>query len=552
MPLLPSLTLRVMTGLLHLPGGKANDYAYAIAIDASHSAYVAGYTWSTNFPTVNPFQESSAGGFDAFVAKLNPAGNALVYSTYLGGDADDYASAIAIDTSGNAYVGGETLSTNFPTTLNPFQGSNAGDHDAFVVKVSSYVGTLYRLTVQNQGSGLGTVTGTGINCGVDCTENYPQGTMVTLTAQPNAGSAFAGWTDCDLAVNNTCSVVLNGDRMVTAEFYSEHGLVVSVEGTGDGRVTSIPPGIDCGVDCTENYPQGTMVTLTAQPNAGSAFAGWTDCDLVNGNACTVMMATNKSVNAALTLNQYTLTATKTGSGSGNLIASGLSCIGDTCTGTYDYNTTVNIEAVATTGSFFDGWTGCDSATYNVCTVLINADRNITASFRATYKGTVGTELTLADSDFGTKKGKVLIGGLKQKVGSWSDTSITVIVNKFKGLAVDTPYDVSIQWKPKGSKTTNIIDLPGAFTLKKPEINPISTDTGSPEDEITLNGMWFGTKKGKVYIGDQKCKVTSWTMDPTTGVNTLKFVIPNKIGAGTYGLEVENKIGRSVSFGFEVK
>ena len=86
------------------------------------------------------------------------------------------------------------------------------------------------------------------------------------------------------------------------------------------------------------------------------------------------------------------------------------------------------------------------------------------------EGTYGTEITYSDAlaGFGDKKGKVYIGGLKQKVTSWSSTQITMIFTKFKNMAVDTPYDVSIQWKPKGSKTTNTIDLPGAFTLRKPE------------------------------------------------------------------------------------
>jgi hypothetical protein len=170
------------------------------------------------------------------------------------------------------------------------------------------------------------------------------------------------------------------------------------------------------------------------------------------------------------------------------------------------------------------------------------------------EGTYGSQIQYGGAlgGFGDKKGKVYINGVKQKVDSWVSAQIEIIVNKVKDLLVDTPYDVSIQWKPKGSKTTNIVDLPGAFTLRKPEIDPISTATGSAGDSITLNGMWFGTKKGKVYIGDQKCKVTAWTMNPTTGVSTLTFVVDDKIGAGKYFLEVENKIGRSVSFGFEVK
>jgi hypothetical protein len=167
-----------------------------------------------------------------------------------------------------------------------------------------------------------------------------------------------------------------------------------------------------------------------------------------------------------------------------------------------------------------------------------------------YSGTYGTQIAFTGPGFGNKKGTVLINNLKQKVESWSDASTTITVNKYKNLVTDTPYDVSIQ--PKEPKGTPAITLPGAFTLKKPEIDPISTAIGSPEDEITINGMWFGTKKGKVYLGQEKCKVKSWTMNPTTGVSTLVFEVSSKIGAGTYGLEVENKIGRSLSFGFQVK
>ena len=70
-------------------GGSGADYGYGIAVDSSGNAYVTGYTASTNFPTMNPLQPSYGGSGDAFVAKINPAGSALVYSTYLGGSEAD-------------------------------------------------------------------------------------------------------------------------------------------------------------------------------------------------------------------------------------------------------------------------------------------------------------------------------------------------------------------------------------------------------------------------------------------------------------------------------
>ena len=106
-------------------GGSDDDAGMAIAVDASGSAYVTGYTNSTDFPIVKGCYQTSfqgkgsnrfnpAAGGDAFVAKLDPTGTRLVYSTYLGGKDDDKGTAIAVDTSGNAYVGGVTQSANFP------------------------------------------------------------------------------------------------------------------------------------------------------------------------------------------------------------------------------------------------------------------------------------------------------------------------------------------------------------------------------------------------------------------------------------------------------
>ena len=107
-------------------GGGGTDVGYGIAVDSSGNAYVVGATASTNFPTKNPLQPVYGGGGDAFVAKINPSGSALVYSTYLGGSEDDAGMGIAVDSSGNANVTGYTYSTNFPTTAGAFQTSLAG------------------------------------------------------------------------------------------------------------------------------------------------------------------------------------------------------------------------------------------------------------------------------------------------------------------------------------------------------------------------------------------------------------------------------------------
>ena len=115
-------------------GGGGEDRAFRIAVDSAGSAYVTGDTDSINFPLANAAQRSRGGSADAFVAKLNPSGNQLAYSTYLGGSGIDGGTAIAVDSAGNAYVTGFTSSTDFPTT-NPVQQVFRGAYDGFIAKV---------------------------------------------------------------------------------------------------------------------------------------------------------------------------------------------------------------------------------------------------------------------------------------------------------------------------------------------------------------------------------------------------------------------------------
>ena len=116
-------------------GGSFIDYVTDIAVDAQGNAYLTGFTGSVNFPVVSAFQPAYAGGWDSFVAKLRADGTALLYSSYLGGSSEENATGIAVDRTGAAYVTGNTQSANFPVK-NPFQPTRKGDIDAYVTKVS--------------------------------------------------------------------------------------------------------------------------------------------------------------------------------------------------------------------------------------------------------------------------------------------------------------------------------------------------------------------------------------------------------------------------------
>ncbi len=116
-------------------GGTDDDYSYGIAVDASGSAYVTGFTESPDFPTHNAYLGTWVGNRDAFVTKLSPGGTTLSYSTFLGGTDDDYSYGIAMDVSGSAYVTGYTESRDFPTH-DAFQATFGGNRDAFVTELS--------------------------------------------------------------------------------------------------------------------------------------------------------------------------------------------------------------------------------------------------------------------------------------------------------------------------------------------------------------------------------------------------------------------------------
>jgi photosystem II stability/assembly factor-like uncharacterized protein len=153
-----------------------DDTATSIAVDAEGNAYVGGATTSNDFPLRNPLQSRFIGGpcslgdvfitcADAFVSKLNAAGSALIYSTYLGGSGYDRVDALALDGAGNLYVAGETASRDFPVTaeaLQPTYHSGSQPGDAFLLKLNP-AGTALVYSTFLGGSGIDAARGIAVN-----------------------------------------------------------------------------------------------------------------------------------------------------------------------------------------------------------------------------------------------------------------------------------------------------------------------------------------------------------------------------------------------------
>lgn len=143
----------------------------------------------------------------------------------------------------------------------------------------------FSITIIKAGAGNGSIgdnqDGQNCNENICYVLNYAPGSTIVLTANPNANSAFAGWSGACTGAG-TCSLTMTQDYTVTATFTPVFLLTVAKGGSGGGTVTSSPAGINCGTDCAEKYAPETVVTLTATPAAGSVFVGWSGADCTTG------------------------------------------------------------------------------------------------------------------------------------------------------------------------------------------------------------------------------------------------------------------------------
>jgi hypothetical protein len=239
-----------------------------------------------------------------------------------------------------------------------------------------------QLSVTVQGAGDVTSTPAGISCGSDCSETYDVVTGVTLTATPSGSAVFAGWSGACTGTSSTCTLTMNGPKLVTASFSNKPLLTVMKEGSGGGTVTSDPVGINCGSDCTEPYTAGTPVTLTASPNATSSFAGWSGGGCSGTASCTVTMNASQSVTATFNAEPQQLSVTIAGDGSGTVTSSpGVINCPSICSDMFAPGVVVTLTAVEGQNSVLVDWSGCAVGSDPLtCTVTISGPESVTATF----------------------------------------------------------------------------------------------------------------------------------------------------------------------------
>jgi hypothetical protein len=244
-------------------GGSDLDYARGIAVDGAGNAYVAGHTASTNFPTtLGAFQTANGGGgLDGFLAKLDPSGSTLVFSTYLGGSNADSSLDIALDGAGSTYVTGSTGSIDFPTTLGAAQATLAGSTDAFVAKLnatgsalvySTYVGGAagdFGTSIAVDGSGRAHVAGSSAS------SDFPATAGAVQTTNAGGNDAFV------TTLNATGSVVLSSTYLGGSA--ADSALGIALDGAGNAYVT--------GFTASSDFPTTVSAAQTAYAGNRDAF-----------------------------------------------------------------------------------------------------------------------------------------------------------------------------------------------------------------------------------------------------------------------------------------
>ncbi|MCG3118584.1 MAG: hypothetical protein ALAOOOJD_00804 [bacterium] len=371
---------------------------------------------------------------------------------------------------------------------------------------------VYNLSVNTVGSGSVGLNPAG---GV-----YTTGTEVTLTATPAVGYEFSGWSGDLTGSTNPATITMDGNKTVTATFtilqYS-----LTVNSLDSGIVVLNPPG---GI-----YDAGTAVTLTAVPDSGYQFSGWSGDLTGSANPDTITMDGNKNITATfIVLPQYTLTLNTLGSGSVAFNPAG---------GVYDAGTVVTLTATADPGFQFTGWSGDLSGVANPDSITINGNKSVTAIFTQNIPSGqivhLETQTGLADTSLTVSTTAHLIGAQGHLYLAAISTRPRTQVSSVSGLGLTwtlvkaqcsgqnrTGVEV---WKAQGTPTSN-----GAVT---------ATFASAPNNVVIAVSRYAGTNSSDP-IGNVISGNTVGANGPCAGgVDTSFYAIPLTTtvnGAVAYG------------------
>jgi uncharacterized repeat protein (TIGR02543 family) len=270
-------------------GGRKSDYGFAIRVDSKGYIWVIGHSYSDNFPTTaNAFDREYDDEADVVIARLGPLGRLLVYATYSGEAALDSGRAIALNEIGeniHVHIAGYTESPRFlsPEPLTSFGMYNTdNDKGAEIFVAAILFPSIADLIIST--------TPGGTTDPVPGIHTYDIGTQAQIQAIPDNNCRFTNWSG-DVSPeeedDNPIIIPMYWDKSITANFIRQYTLTLSA---GTGGTTEPWPG-------TYSHDSGTEITITARPNSGYSFSGWSGDVSSTNNSITITMNADKSVKA---------------------------------------------------------------------------------------------------------------------------------------------------------------------------------------------------------------------------------------------------------------
>jgi beta-propeller repeat-containing protein len=404
-------------------GGTSLDLCSSIALDPAGNAYLAGTTYSPDFPTLGALQTSLQGTANAFVAKINPSGTALVISTFLGGSGMDAGNAITLDSSGAMYVAGNTSSVDFPITSSAAQNTLNGNYNAFVSKLSADGSTLIYSTFLG-----GSHSDTATSIAVDPTGEAVLGGYTTSPDFPIAGAAqssFQGDFDAFASV-----LAPNGASLVFSSLFG---------GSGDDRgyaltVTAASTLYLAGMTSSTNFPTASAIqpALNGSYDAFVLEANYASAPAVMSSPTPGSTLAGASVTfqwtAGTQVSQYWLYVSKVAAGGSELFSSSQSTqLSQTVSGLPTDGSTLYVRLWSLIGatSVFNDYT------YKAVTVVTPvpavmsspAPGSTLSGSSATFQWTAGTGV----SQYWLYVSKIAVGG-SELFSSSQSTQLSQTVN----------------------------------------------------------------------------------------------------------------------------
>ncbi|MGH9703643.1 MAG: choice-of-anchor D domain-containing protein, partial [Candidatus Acidiferrales bacterium] len=516
-------------------GGDSFDIGFDIAVDSTGNAYVAGQTYSGNFPLAGtPAQSVFGGKSEAFITKVNPGGTAKVYSTYWGGaNGDEQARAIVVDTAGNAYIAGQTTSTNFPTTASPIQATyGGGAYDSIVCKLNS-TGSAMLYSTYVGGNDLD--QGRGI--AIDSAGNAYVTGQTASTNFPIAGNAFQKTYGGGVAdgfvykVNPTGSaLVFSGYFGGNAEDQGDHGMAVDSSGNIYIAGFTKSPNFPITADAIQSTFQGgaydaiiMKLTTDGSSQIYSTYYGGEFDDSgraiavdSQGNAYAVLytnslhIPTSPGAFQTVSGGGYDAFVVKISQSSAvaSLSASSLTfpsqVVGTTSAAQAVTLTNTGNVAMTISGITVTGTNSTDFAQTNTCGsgLGIGANCSISVTFKPTAAGTRTASISLADNASGSPQ-TITLTGTAQSAGAVATLSTTSI--SFGNQLLNT----------NSASRTVLLTNTGAGTLTITGITFTGTNSTNYSQTNTCNGS---------VAGNASCTISVVFRPNATGTRTATMNI----------------------------